>query len=552
MRSLLQRRSAGPMPPARGRGAGAGGKATPLEIGGTGLLVAVAVWRLADGLWQRVAAWVSQPWARLGAAGLGVLVLAVAISSAHFLLRRRRPGAGRKQRSSTTNGTWAGASDLRPLRVPRPVAGRLVLGRCGRHLLAVEHHQSVIVIGPTQSHKTSGVAVPAILEWAGPVVATSVKTDLVRDTVAWRRQVGQVLVYDPAAATGLAGARWSPLTASGSWQGARRVAAALCSVARSSGRGGMEDAGFWYAMAEKLLAPLLFAAATAGASMADVCRWVDIGEMREVQLALELAGVPEALRAAEASFGREERQRSSVYATLESVLEAFSDPSALASAEIFDGGDAPVVRPADLLDGGSHTLYVCAPAHEQERLQPVFVAVLRQVIEAAIDRAAVTGRPLDPPLLVVLDEAANVAPVADLDRLASTAAGHGIQLVTVFQDMAQIEARYGPRAGTVVNNHRAKLLLSGISDPATLEHVSRLAGEEELFTPATTVDADGRVSRTHSATTRALAPAAWLRRIAPGNGVLVYGHLPPAQVSLRPWFADATLRERAGTTSSAR
>lgn len=430
---------------------------------------------------------------------------------------------------------------LGPLRVPSALPGRLVIGRSGRHLLAAERGQSVIVVGPTQSLKTTGFAVPAILEWAGPVLATSVKTDLVRDTMAWRAGQGSVLVYDPASATGLPSAGWSPLAASFTWAGARRVAAGLCSVARGRGNGsGLEDAGFWYAMAEKLLAPLLFGAATAGADMADVVRWVDTEEIAEVELALQLAGVAEAIQAARASFAREDRQRGSVYSTAESVLEAFADPAVAASARVHD------IDPRRLLDGGAHTLYVCAPAHEQHRLQPVFVTVVRQMIEAALELSCAAGKPLDPPLLVVLDEAANVAPIADLDGLASTAAGHGIQLVTVFQDLAQIEARYGPRASTVVNNHRAKVVLSGISDPATLEHMSRLAGDEELWLPATTIDADGRTSRTESPLTRPLAPAAWLRRIAPGEGMLLYGHLPPARIGLRPWFSDAGLAARGG------
>ncbi len=33
----------------------------------------------------------------------------------------------------------------------------------------------------------------------------------------------------------------------------------------------------------------------------------------------------------------------------------------------------------------------------------------------------------------------------------------GVQLVTVWQDLAQIEDRYGPRARTIVNNHQAKV-----------------------------------------------------------------------------------------------
>ena len=77
----------------------------------------------------------------------------------------------------------------------------------------------------------------------------------------------------------------------------------------------------------------------------------------------------------------------------------------------------------------------------------------------------------------MIDEVANVAPLSNLDTLASTASGHGIQLLTVWQDFAQIEARYGTRSATVINNHRAKLIFPGISDPATLDWASRLIGD---------------------------------------------------------------------------
>jgi hypothetical protein len=41
---------------------------------------------------------------------------------------------------------------------------------------------SVLCVGPAQSGKTTGLIVPAILEWQGPVVSTSVKADVVHDT----------------------------------------------------------------------------------------------------------------------------------------------------------------------------------------------------------------------------------------------------------------------------------------------------------------------------------------------------------------------------------
>jgi type IV secretion system protein VirD4 len=318
------------------------------------------------------------------------------------------------------------------------------------------------------------------------------------------------------------------------------VADGLVEAGRSS-PGALTDGDFWYATAAKLLAPLLLAAASSGRTMADVVRWVDEQETDEVADALDNAGQWPALQALRATCGRDERQRSAVYTTAETVVEVFADPAVAASTLPGPGA----IDPIGLLDG-PHTLYLCAPAHEQRRLRPLFSGLVSRVVEAACERAARQGRPLDPPLLVVLDEAANVAPVAELDVLASTAAGHGIQLVTVWQDMAQLTARYGPKAGTVVNNHRAKLFLSGIADPGTLDHASTLIGEAERSTASTTVDRNRAAgSTTLSATYRRLAPADALRRMKPGTGVLISGHLPPVHLTLRPWYEDGDLARRA-------
>jgi len=88
----------------------------------------------------------------------------------------------------------------------------------------------------------------------------------------------------------------------------------------------------------------------------------------------------------------------------------------------------------------------------------------------------------------------------------------------------------------VVNNHRAKIVLSGISDPSTLDYASRLIGDAEVAEQSDTIDAGGRRSTTRSRRERRLAPGAELRRIGPGHGVLVYGHLRPARIRLRVPF----------------
>lgn len=467
-------------------------------------------------------------------AGL-VLVRAVRWARDMRLLKASPAGEQRDE------ARWARRRDLRPLAIREPQPGRVTLGRAHGRLIAAETRQSAIVIAPTQSMKTTGLAVPAILEWDGPVLATSVKTDLLRDTVARRRTLGDVLVFDPTEATGLGGAGWSPLVGCATWHGAQRTAAAMCAAAQPGA--GLADADFWYSAAAKLLAPVLLAAATVEAgSMADVVRWVDTQEVDEVRDALHELGDEDALTAARATWARDERQRSSIYTTAETVLAAYADPRVLAAA--YD----PEPIADRLLDGSRTTVYLCAPAHEQARLRPLFATLVEQVIAAVYGRATRTGEPLDPPLLLALDEAANIAPLPTLDTLAATAAGQGIQLVSVFQDVAQIRERWGARAATIVNNHRAKLIGAGIADPDTLDFAARILGDQEVRQHSTTAGQEGRASTTESSVYRSLAPPHVLRQAEHGTAVLVYGNLPPARLRLRPWFADRDLRRLAGHT----
>ena len=82
--------------------------------------------------------------------------------------------------------------------------------------------------------------------------------------------------------------------------------------------------------------------------------------------------------------------------------------------------------------------------------------IVQELVAFAYRRAAVDG-PLDPSLLLLLDEAANIAPIPrlGLDRL--DRGESGVQLLSIFQDMAQLATVYGRRSPTIVNNHRGKL-----------------------------------------------------------------------------------------------
>ncbi|MHB1988798.1 MAG: type IV secretory system conjugative DNA transfer family protein [Acidimicrobiales bacterium] len=461
----------------------------------------------------------------------GVVAALLGVAATIVIPQSRRAAAPVRARSSGAGPSaagWATARQLRKLLLRAVSGDRVVLGRLGRRLVAAELLQSVLVVGPSQSGKTTGLAIPAVLDWTGPVLATSVKADLVRDTIDGRSSRGEVAVFDPTGVTGLTSVGWSPLAGASTWAGARRVAAGLCSVGRHDG--GIEEANFWHAAAERLLAPLLRAASLMGCSMAEVVRWLDDETVNEPLLALETAREQEACRVARSCFALEDRQRSSVYATAQTIVAAYGDPEVAASEQRAGG-----LRAGWLFEGDHRTLYCCAPARDQSRLSPIFVALIAEVLESGFDRAVRSGHRLDPPLLVVLDEAANIAPLGELDQLLATAAGHGVLFVTVWQDLAQIEARYGTRWATIVNNHRAKVVCPGVADPRTLELLSSLIGDVEIYQQSRSRGHDGAWSETEAPSRAAVAPSGWIRRLPEQHCLVVYGGLAPVLIQMRPW-----------------
>jgi type IV secretion system protein VirD4 len=446
-------------------------------------------------------------------------------------------------RGGSHGARWAGAGELRALHGGAR-AGRLALGRCRGRLLHAEQRHALVAFGPPQSGKSAGLAVPALLEWDGPAVASSIKTDLLACTEARRRALGPVFVFDPFALSASASHTWSPLRGAATWDGALEVAWRLAAAGELDQKG-VEGGDFWAIAAEQRLAPLLYTAARTDAGMGAVVRWTYGQGSRELDAAVsqltgsardedELEGAHAAYDALRAFEAQADRTRSSIEATAQGLLRAYRFARVLRSAQSCD------IDPDRLLDERA-TVYLIGDAKASKLLRPIFLALLSEIVDRAYERATLAGGRLELPLLLCLDEAGNVAPLPNLAEVASTAPSHNIQLVSIFHDLAQARSRYGKQAETVVNSHRARMLLPGVADLDTLRYFSGLAGEEEVRDTTRTTGAGGG-SRTTGHKRRPLVAPEALRQLPAGHALLLYGRIAPAQVRLRMWFADRRLR----------
>ncbi|HEV7762669.1 MAG TPA: type IV secretory system conjugative DNA transfer family protein, partial [Acidimicrobiales bacterium] len=322
---------------------------------------------------------------------------------------------------------WAKPSVLPELRLQAGETGRLVVGTSGRTKVALGPRHSLLVVGPAHAGKTSGLAIPALLEWPGPAVVASTKSHLMDETIGWRSHQGDVHVFDPAAVTRYHRSGWTMLSDCGTWQGAIRMAQHLTAAAqalpdaRVDGGTAGEPARsqLWNSAMAMSLAPFLYAAAADGRSIMDAAQWIEREERDEVLTILRRID-QSAAHAHETTFFREDASRSQFFHLMFQVLSVYADPTVAATAAKHE------IVPAELLDGGHHTLYLTAPEHDQVRFQPLFAAVVRQMLTAINDRFAADGTPLDPPILFLLDEAVGVATVEDLAAIASTGAAKGV------------------------------------------------------------------------------------------------------------------------------
>jgi type IV secretion system protein VirD4 len=509
---------------------------------------AAAMWRLLiRGGWstpyrafptaaERAAAPAAPAYALVG--GVSLVFFCWAAWRAHRRLRSWRAGSplGKEQRTVARRAvdrgwvrprTWAVPADLRRLWVQGPAAGRPYLGVIGRvpaRTLAAELEVQPMVVAPPRAGKSSGYVVPWLLDHRGPALVLSTKRDIYDATAPYRRSLGRVWVYDPFGDRASAG--FTPLIPARSWPGAIRAGEALASAAHPDSSNAANE--FWDKEAASMLAPLLHATAISGQSMSELVRWLDARDFTDAIACLKAAGASAAADQLEGVSRRDERNRETTVMSALNLLRAYRYPQVAACAV----GD---LTPERFLAGQANTIYVVAAGHDQDALRPVILALVAAMYEAAIVKARTSGV-LAPRLFILMDEAANIAPVRNLASYLSQCGDHGIVIATIWQSIAQIDQRYGrPARDAICAASTAQVFIPPLAEPTSAGYLTELLGEEPVANASTST---GLARHTLSVGHQKAGPSPWLRQIGRGRAVLVYRDLPPAVVRAPGWFED--------------
>ncbi len=399
---------------------------------------------------------------------------------------------------------------------------------------------SVVVLGPPRAGKGMNLVIPFILDAPGAVVTTSTRPDNLAATITARSRVGPVAVFDPQglAAGVVGGLRWSPVRGCADPQTAMLRAGALCAGAA----GAVADASFWQRQTEVVMRCLLHAAALEGRGVADLYRWsLSPDEAKE---AVEiLRGSPRATPQWGATLGGVVGLESRALANIWSVVSGVVAP--LASPRVLDQlspGPGEAFDPATFLRERG-TLYLLATSAGASASATIVAALIEDVVETARRLASASvGARLDPPLALVLDEAANY-PLASLGALMSEGGGTGITTVAVLQSLAQSRGRWGAEAAQAIwDSATLKVVLGGSASANDLRDLAQLMGEREQTDVSTARQSGGGRTVTESSRSRAVLEPSVIRRLPVGRALVVARAARPIVVTLRPWTARRDAR----------
>ncbi len=436
------------------------------------------------------------------------------------------------------------AAVLRPaVHDPRPQDLGYFLGTSKGQQVWASVERSVLVIGPPGSGKGLHIAINAILDAPGPVITTSTKPDNLKATLSSRSTKGPVGVFDPQGMLGATFAHQVAWDAVAGCQDPMRAATRAEALASNTGIGEGSENRIWRGHAKTVVETVLHAAALSGANIEKAYRWLQSEHALEVPLEI-LQSHPDACPTWDSRLrGISKNPDPRFVGSVMSVVAAAIAPLALPTvrASLTPSGDRSGITAEQLL-AECGTLYAIATDRGAAAASGLVSALIEDIAYVArITAARSPGGRVDPPVLFLLDECANVAPIPSLPALLADGRGQNLTVIPIFQALAQVRSRYGDEdASTVFSASQIKLILGGTDDADDLRDLSELIGDRDDWFTTTSRSAhalgidSGATSSSSLRKVPILSPDA-IRSIPFGSAVMLLSQAHPFPLRMRRW-----------------
>jgi len=378
-----------------------------------------------------------------------------------------------------THGSARFATDKEVAPLTRAGPG-LLIGRDpkSKKLLRYDGPAHLLTMAPTRTGKGVGTIIPNLLTANRSVICIDPKGENARIAGRARQSFGPVHILDPFAVTGQRSAAFNPLDALDPAgldvaEDASTLADAL--VYDDPGTAGEAH---WNEEAKALIGGIILhivaseprdrrTLATLRENLT-LSPETFIALLKNMQASTAVAGL--VARAANRHLGKSDREAAGVLSAAQRHTHFLDSPrmTAVLGRSDFRFGD---------LRSRNGTVFLVLPP---DRLATYSRWLRLLVTQSLTDMARTPGKspaPLATPVLYLLDEFAALGHLAPVERAMGLMAGYGVQLWPILQDVHQLRATYGQRAGTFLSN-AGVLQVFGVNDHDSARLVSDLLGQE--------------------------------------------------------------------------
>ncbi|MEU0205242.1 type IV secretory system conjugative DNA transfer family protein [Streptomyces canus] len=300
--------------------------------------------------------------------------------------------------------------------------------------------EGAMLYAPRESRHPT--ATQAIRDAEGPALIVTSNPALWQDTKDARAKLGPVHVYDPTHLCDTpARLHWSPTTGCETKETAKARAQALLAPVRPTAKIDQAVAD----VAETLLRSYLHAAAIEARTIRHVHRWCQGTQIQDAVRTLRTnpKAAPGSAGELEAALTAHPERRDIAQELTSRALSALFTVN-IREACTPNRNDALALD--SFVDEGG-TLYVVGESIEDPRTNPGAMPLLTALTSSVVERGrrmaerSSSGR-LDPPLTLVLDDVAAVAPLPQLPELLAAGADRGLPTLALLRSREQARTRW--------------------------------------------------------------------------------------------------------------